>query len=199
MNITDMANWWQGIQSSAGEEGTSYAQFTTIDLRRWFPSSFIPQRHSVASLQTALAFRVDLDQDNSFEKLSQSLHKQYKAPFAFAEDDLSFLNPYMAMAQQIIASGAAPPSSTPYMSSMGVVNDFLAPRYGDWELGNFWISSTILTSDFQIYLWTWKDEMVFSACYNEGYYETNDVDAILTKSRDEMVQGLGIHSLVGGQ
>lgn len=181
----------QAMQSSAGEEGISYAQFTTIDLRRWFPPSFIPHQHSIATLQTALPFRIDLEKDQTFDNLSQSLNKQYRAPFAFA-DDFSFLGPYMAMSRQIIESGAAPPSSTPYLSSMGVVDDFLAPRYGDWELDGFWVSSTMMTGDFQMYLWTWRGRMVFSACYNEGFYESERVDAILKRTRDELLHGLAL-------
>lgn len=75
---------------------------------------------------------------------------------------------------------------------MGVVDDFLARRYGDWELRDYWVSSTMLTGDFQMYLWTWRGKMVFSACYNEAFYETKDVDAILERTRDEMLRGLGV-------
>ncbi|MCJ1268528.1 hypothetical protein MMC22_008416 [Lobaria immixta] len=182
----------QKIQSSAGEEGTSYTQFTTIDLRRWFPPPFSAYQHSVGSLQTALPFATDLSKDSNFETISQSLQNQYKAPFVFANDDFSFLGPYMAISKQILESGGAPPSSTPYLSSMGVVDDFLACRYGDWELRDYWVSSTMLTGDFQMYLWTWRGKMVFSACYNEAFYETKDVDAILEKTRDEMIRGLEV-------
>ncbi|KAI9927007.1 hypothetical protein ASPWEDRAFT_177463 [Aspergillus wentii DTO 134E9] len=182
----------QKIQSSTGEEGTSYTQFTTIDLRRHFPPPFNPHQHSIGSLQTALPLPIDFSTDNTFESISQSLHKQYKNPFVFADNDFGYLGPYMAMSKQILESGGAPPSSTPYLSSMGVVDDFLQPRYGDWELDDFWVSSTMLTGDFQMYLWTWRKRMVFSACYNEAFYGSADVDVVLEKTRDEMITGLGL-------
>ncbi|RYP53009.1 hypothetical protein DL768_001912 [Monosporascus sp. mg162] len=57
-------------QSAAGEEGTSYVQFTTIDLRRYFPASLIPHKHSISSLQTALPLAADLRKDSTFDALS---------------------------------------------------------------------------------------------------------------------------------
>ncbi|KAH7329710.1 hypothetical protein B0I35DRAFT_474276 [Stachybotrys elegans] len=179
------------IQAAAGEEGTSYTQFTTIDLRRWFPSNFSPQEHSVGSLQTALPFAVQVNQQANFDAISQSLHGQYKAPFAFADGDLGFLLPAaMAMSEQV--KKGASPSSTPSLSSMGRVDDFLAQRYGDWVLLDFWISSTMLTGDIQVYLWTWGGCMTLSVCYNEAFYETKEVDDLLQQTRDEMSSGLGI-------
>lgn len=97
----------------------------------------------------------------------------------------------MAMSKQIVESGVVPPSNTPYLSSMGVVDDFLQPRYGDWGLDGFLASSTMLTGDFQMYLWTWRGQMVFSACYNDAFYGTSDVDKILEKTGDEIFSGLG--------
>ncbi|EFQ32283.1 hypothetical protein CGRA01v4_11144 [Colletotrichum graminicola] len=180
----------QRIQSTAGEEGASYVQFTTIDLRRYFPSSFVPHKHSIGSLQTALPLAADVGKDNTFESLSQSLHKQYKAPFAFVDNDFSYLGPYMAMSRQILESGGVPPSSTPSLSSMGVVDDYLERRYGDWEISNFWVSSTMMTGDFQMYLWTFGGKLTFSVCYNEAFYEAEQVDRIMEGTRDEMLRGL---------
>ncbi len=183
----------QKIQSSSSEEaGTSYNQFTTIDLRRHFPAPFTASQHSIGSLQTALPFAADLSKDNTFSTLSHSLHAQYKSPFSFADNDFSYLGPYMSISKQILQSGGVPPSSTPSLSSMGVVDDFLAHRYGDWELGDFWVSSTMLTGDFQMYLWTWRGKMVFSACYNDAFYEAEYADMVLEKTKNEMLDGLGV-------
>lgn len=182
----------QKIQSETGEDGSSYTQFTAIDLRRWFNPPFSPYQHSIASLQTTLPFVVDLGKDSDFDIISESLQKDCKRPFAFANDDFSCLGPGMTMYHQILKSGGAPPSSTPYLSSMGVINDVLAARYGDWELSNYWIGSKILTGNLQIYLWTWRGQMVFSACYNDAFYETQEIDSVLQRMRDEMMKGLGL-------
>lgn len=34
--------------------------------------------------------------------------------------------------------------------------------------------------------------MVFSACYNDAYYGTKEVDTVLETTRDEMIRGLEI-------
>ncbi|OHE95987.1 hypothetical protein CORC01_08680 [Colletotrichum orchidophilum] len=180
----------QKMQSAAGEDGASYVQFTTIDLRRHFPSSFVPHKHSIGSLQTALPLAADLNKNSTFDALSQSLHKQYKTPFAFADNDFGYLGPYMAMSRQILESGGVPPSSTPSLSSMGVVDDYLQPRYGAWEISNFWVSSTMMTGDFQMYLWTFREKLTFSVCYNEAFYDAQQVDRIMESTRDELIQGL---------
>jgi len=55
----------------------------------------------------------------------------------------------MSISKQILQSGgAAPPNRTPYLSSMGVMDDFLAHRCSYWELGDIWVSSTMLMGDF---------------------------------------------------
>ncbi|KAG8405572.1 hypothetical protein J3458_022218 [Metarhizium acridum] len=182
----------QRIQKEKGEAGTTYTQFTTIDLRRWFPEPFRAHQHSIGSLQTALPFAVDLGKESNFDKISQCLQKDYKKPFTFAHDDVSCLVPGMAMYKQMLAAGQVPPTSTRYLSSMGVVDDFISPRYGYWELTKYWVSSTMLTGDFQVYLWTWRGQMVFSACYNEAFYGAARVDGILKAIRDEMEKGLGV-------
>ncbi|KAL2878748.1 hypothetical protein SGCOL_005974 [Colletotrichum sp. CLE4] len=180
----------QKLQSASGEDGSSYVSFTTIDLRRHFPSSFIPQKHSIGSLQTALPLAADLSKDRTFDALSQSLHKQYKAPFAFADNDFGYLTPYMAMSRQILESGGVPPSSTPSLSSMGVVDDYLQRQYGAWGVSNFWVSSTMMTGDFQMYLWTFRGKLTFSVCYNEAFYSADKVDRVMESTRDELVRGL---------
>lgn len=172
--------------------GDSYVQFTTIDLRRHFPASFIPHRDSIGSLQTALPLEAGLGPGTTFGALARALHAKYREPFAFAGDDFGFLAPYMATSRQFLESGGAPPSSTPSLSSMGIVDDYLQGRYGDWEIKDFWISSTMLTGDFQMYLWTFRDRMVFSACYNEAFYSTERADEVLGCTRDEMLSGLGL-------
>ncbi|KAK0379653.1 hypothetical protein CLIM01_02980 [Colletotrichum limetticola] len=180
----------QKLQSEAGEDGSSYVQFTTIDLRRHFPSSFVPYKHSIGSLQTALPLAADLSKDSTFDALSKSLHQQYKAPFAFADNDFGYLTPYMAMSRQILESGGVPPSSTPSLSSMGVVDDYLQRQYGAWEVSNFWVSSTMMTGDFQMYLWTFRGKLTFSVCYNEAFYSMEKVDRVLGSTRDELLLGL---------
>ncbi|KAF4124356.1 hypothetical protein GMORB2_5022 [Geosmithia morbida] len=180
----------QKLQTEAGEDGSSYVQFTTIDLRRHFPSSFIPHKHSVGSLQTALCLASDLDKDSTFDALSQSLHKQYQAPFSFADNDFGYLAPYMAISRQILESGGVPPSSTPSLSSMGVVDDYLQCRYGDWEIADFWVSSTMMTGDFQMYLWTFRGKLTFSVCYNEAFYGADEVDHVMESTRDELLRAL---------
>ncbi|KAI1151389.1 hypothetical protein F4825DRAFT_477082 [Nemania diffusa] len=180
------------IQSAAGEKGTSFAQFTTIDLRRWFPPHFRPREDSIGSLQTALPFAIDLDRDNTFEALSGTLHAHYKDPFAFADHDFNYLTPYMAASKQFLEAGGVPPSSTPSLSSMGKIGDFLADRYGDWELTDFWISSTMLTGDFQMYSWTFRGRLAFSVCYNEAFYDYSDVKAVLDETRHQILTGLGV-------
>lgn len=165
---------------------------TTIDLRRYFPASFIPHQHSIGSLECGIPFAVDLSKDETFEALSKSLQEQYKAPFAFANNDLSFLIPFTAVTTQMLARGELPPSSTPSLSSMGVVDQFLQHRYGDWEIQEFWITSTIMTGDIQVYLWTFRGRMKLSACYNEAFYGIEKVDEVLEGTRNEMLQGLGL-------
>lgn len=102
----------------------------------------------------------------------------------------------MAASKQLLEAGAVPPSSTPSLSSMGVVEELLAREYGDWELTDFWISSTMLTGDIQMYLWTFRGRMTFSVCYNEGFYDIQEVNALLEETKRQLLAGLGIQQAV---
>lgn len=182
----------QKIQLAAGEEGTTYVSVTTIDLRRYFPTAFVPHQHSIGSLECGIPFAADLSSDETFETLSKSLHDQYKAPFAFANNDFNFLTPLTSATTQMLAKGDVPPSSTPSVSSMGIVDRVLQSRYGYWEIKDFWVTSTMLTGDFQMYFWTFRDRIKFSACYNEAFYEIEKVEQILDSTRHEVLRGLGL-------
>ncbi|WQF79038.1 hypothetical protein CDEST_04052 [Colletotrichum destructivum] len=96
----------------------------------------------------------------------------------------------MAIFRQILEGGGVLPSSTPSLSSMGPVDEYLKPRYGDWEISNFWFSSTMTTGDFQMYQWTFRQKLTFSVCYNEAFYGAEKPDRIMESTRNEMLRGL---------
>jgi hypothetical protein len=161
--------------------------------------------HSIGSLQTALPFSASLDpnstkqtNETTFFTLAHSLNTQYRSPFSFTTTptdsslDFSFLMPYMSTSTQLLSSGGIPPSSTPSLSSMGVVSEILQEKYGEWEVRSFWVSSTMMTGDFQMYCWTFRGRMTFSVCWNEAFYSMGMVDAVLEGTKVEMLAGLGI-------
>jgi hypothetical protein len=96
----------------------------------------------------------------------------------------------MSVSLQLLASGGIPPSSTPSLSSMGVVSDILKDVYGNWKIGRFWISSTMMTGDIQMYCWTFRDQMTFSVCWNEAFYSNELVDELLEETKNQMLAGL---------
>ncbi|KPM43912.1 hypothetical protein AK830_g2614 [Neonectria ditissima] len=178
------------IQAAAGEDGSAFTTFTNFDLRRWFPESFDAAGIFAGPYHIALPVSVDLD-GKEFVEIARDLSKNYKDPMAFAQGDLNFIPPTIAACEEIFKMGPAP-SSTPVLSSMGVIDNYLKRNQGDWKICEYWLADTMLSAEIQSFLWTWREELVLSGSYNAAYYETQEVDRFLEAIKEKLLQGLGI-------
>ena len=78
-----------------------------------------------------------------------------------------------------------PAPSEPVLSSVGVIDDYLKPRYGDIVVKDFWLGLEMVTQQLAIHVWTWQGRMTLSAVYNEAFYEEAFVKGFL-----EQVMGI---------
>ncbi|KAK7420762.1 hypothetical protein QQX98_002566 [Neonectria punicea] len=140
------------IQASAGEDGRTFTTFTNFDLRRWFPKSFDAARIFAGPYHIALPFSVDMD-NKTFKDIAQDLTKEYKNPMEFADGDVNFIPSVITACEEIFKAGPAP-SSTPILSSMGVIDNYLKRQQGDWRIEDYWLADTMLSAEIQSFLWT---------------------------------------------
>ena len=84
-----------------------------------------------------------------------------------------------------------PVSSEPVLSSMGVVDSYLKPKFGGIQLKDFWIGVETTTPQVTCHLWTWQGKMKLSACYNETFYDDGFIHDFLKRVIDILITELG--------
>ena len=88
-----------------------------------------------------------------------------------------------------------PPLSEPVLSSLGIMDPYLDAVHGDVEINDFSLGGEIVTQQIFCHLWTWRGEMVVSACYNEAFYEPRFVQGFLAKLGDILLAELEIGNI----
>lgn len=192
----------QAIQSSSTTctpAGTQFASFGNFDLRRYFPPSASSDTHNISNHHTILPIVVSTTDSGgvakSFVDIAKELDIFYKTDLASSPDLLPAL-PFLVRA---LVPGAMSPmtqGSTPALSSLGVVDRMISGRYkgekGTWKVEDVWFGNTVLGPWLECFMWTWKGELVVSACYNGGFYEESEVDAFHQKVIEVLKGGLGM-------
>jgi hypothetical protein len=177
------------IQAASREDGTTYTSFTNYDLRQYFPASFEPRSQPVSCYHGAVPLRIELG-SKSFDEVSAAIKKSYMAEFQ--PNNIGTLPAMAGMLPPAFAKGP-PPSSTPVLSSLGVVDQFLSHSFGPhWEVENIWVADTMLSAEIEAFLWTWKGQIVLSGSFNSAYYTNAEVRAFLERVEGEMIRGLGV-------
>ncbi|RYP67275.1 hypothetical protein DL770_008642 [Monosporascus sp. CRB-9-2] len=203
----------------------SYAAFGPVDLRRPLLArgiEYSSQPYGV--LLTGLPICIEGLANGSkgptkdFATVARELHAVYSqdsARFWDLDDDsgksVSLLELVELYLGQLIKLCAAPipdnfpPVTAPDLSSLGKVERYLRHEYpfGDdpeskVEVVDFWIGNEIMTRALQFHLWSWKDELVLSATWNQSFYNKGFVATTLNKIMRELYIGLRIDKLDKG-
>ena len=85
------------------------------------------------------------------------------------------------------------PPSEPLLSSLGVVDRYIQPRYGDKvEVNDFWMAVEMLTRQVELHVWTFQGDLTLSASFNENFYEGEFIESFLSKIQAILLQGLNV-------
>ncbi|KAL1869973.1 hypothetical protein VTK73DRAFT_2894 [Phialemonium thermophilum] len=172
------------------QAGTNWSSFTNFDLRRYFPGDFDPRQNVVSTYSTGFPFNVERPMELGFDALAKHLHHAYQT--ALDDEKLRGLFAYPKPLLEFFAKHTAP-SSTPVLSSIGIVERFLHREYGsEWVVDDVWIGNSMLSPEIETFLWRWRDEITLSGSCNLSYYDKKDVDRFLHEVRQELLTGLGI-------
>lgn len=58
---------------------------------------------------------------------------------------------------------------------MGVIENFIAPTHGLFELHNPWITGEELGTGLGVFLGTWRGQLSLSAAYNAAWHDDKEV------------------------
>ncbi|KAF2010594.1 hypothetical protein BU24DRAFT_400052 [Aaosphaeria arxii CBS 175.79] len=81
------------------------------------------------------------------------------------------------------------------MSSMGRVDEIVAPEVGRFRVGDVWVTGEELGNGLGLFLGTFKGELTVSAAWNDAWHEEKEVLDFLERCRDIVFEGLEIGSI----
>ena len=104
-----------------------------------------------------------------------------------------YLEEMMAVYARLSSLEGAVPACEPQLSSLGIVDGVLGGGgEGGVEVEGFWMGVEVLLRQVVVFVWTWRGEMVLSACFNEAFYTRGFVGGFLEDIQRVLVEGLGI-------
>jgi hypothetical protein len=178
------------IQAATGEPGTTYTSFVNYDLRKYFPATFDPRSQPISCYHSGTPLQVK-PEGKSFDQISNALRETYQTEFISI--NVRSLPTMVDMMLPTFASGGPPPSSTPVLSSLGIVEQFLGHSFGPhWKVDDVWVADIMMSAEIEAFLWTWKGQIVLSGSFNLAYYSKAEVQAFLARVKGELLGGLGI-------
>ena len=165
--------------------------------------------HTISGPSLALDFTIpsltelgtitkDQRQDE-FTNLAEQV-KSYYHRIRDSPDSLALAPSCWSMATPHIADPTATetpvpaPNSTPSVgiSSMGVIDRIISPRYGALEIDNPWVSGEELGTGFGVFLGSWEGSLKVSAVFNDAWHDGEEVEAFLRRVRGVVWKGLGL-------
>ncbi|KAH6631352.1 hypothetical protein F5144DRAFT_531955 [Chaetomium tenue] len=182
--------------------GTQFACFGNFDLRRYFPAS-PSQSGEEEDAPTALSNHhgvlphvVDASPGRSFSAMARELGAFYGQDLGRVDAEVwSALGP---MVRRLVpefaalAAGAESQETTPALSSLGVVDEFVKGRYGDWGVEEVWCGDTVTGPWLEHFMWAWKGRLVLNSCYNPAFYSAEEVGEFNKTVLEVLLDGLGV-------
>lgn len=181
------------IQAAAGQPGKTFSSMTNLDLRRYFSGNFDPHSFAICCYHTGLPAVVDVSNDIFMEIAAQLKHFYANETFSGPGSKMPAMPEYSRILSSIFGAGI-PKSSTPVLSSLGVLDTWVNAIYGGGKLAvkNIWLADTMNSAQIEAFLWTWQGEMVLSGSCNASYYMPADVDEFLAQVKSVLLGGLNI-------
>ncbi|ORY60969.1 uncharacterized protein BCR38DRAFT_443055 [Pseudomassariella vexata] len=187
--------------SGAGARvGTQFACFGNFDLRRYFPASdatSLPDAYALSNHHGVLPYVVTPD-GKTFSQVARELASFYQQDLPKADAEVwSALGPMIRM---LVPEFTRTPleETTPALSSLGVVDNFINSLYvdaegkGGWRIEDVWFGDTVTGPWLECFMWAWQGRLSVNTCYNPAYYTHAEVDEFNQLVQEKMLEGLGV-------
>ncbi|KAJ5719783.1 hypothetical protein N7493_007361 [Penicillium malachiteum] len=162
-----------------------FVAWSLFDLRRFLPPPFNGAEHAPSIRIASLPIIVKAH--GSWSEISSPLNDLNRTSWDVKESDKMFVrDPLNRKATDMFKMAAAhpdvapPPSSEPFMSSMGIFDDVVKHGYGHFSVENVAILCGTLTPAICLHIWSWKDALHISSTYNVAYYNSDIILRYLT-------------------
>ncbi|RBR26099.1 uncharacterized protein FIESC28_01127 [Fusarium coffeatum] len=176
-------------REKTGKAGDVWASCANIDARRFFPEEYTAELKRVACHYTLLPLYVPISAE-TFDKTAIELSDYYRKALKHPDAEGALCVPAaMPLYMQTVAEGAAF-LRTPLLTSLGIVEDFMGHRFGEWEIEDFWLANTMMPPSVQVFIWTWRGQVVFGGSWNEAMFGADVIEGLLERTEDILSKGL---------
>lgn len=176
----------------------NYTSWGTFDLRPYLQSPYNSVAHPVSVYSVGLPLSL---KPSTFSSNAVYLHSYYKQLSSSPSPNAklpSYLAEYVRkMTDSVKQSTPAstPATATPVLISLGKIDDYIDRTYGDdIELSDFFLATEVLTRQLTFYVWTWRDSMSFSICYNGRFHTEDFVSNFVERVKGVLFEGLELTS-----
>ncbi|KAJ3542399.1 hypothetical protein NM208_g4121 [Fusarium decemcellulare] len=175
-----------------GKAGDTLVAFTNLDARRYFGEAYAHELRRVACHFSIMPLNLPID-PSTFDKTVGQLSDYYRKALdhPIAEGVLECLPAALPVYLKATAEGAAF-TKTPWLTALGIVEDFMGRSFGPWEVKDFWLANTMMSPLVQLLLWTWRGQVVIGGAFNEAFYDGDVVEALLRRSEQILLYSLGL-------
>ncbi|OQE38650.1 hypothetical protein PENCOP_c008G02504 [Penicillium coprophilum] len=138
-----------------------------------------------------------IKEDEFLEVIEQV--KRYYLEIRDDKEHISLAPHYWALSTPAYPAGpdvppvpAANDAPSVSISSMGVVDNILAPTHGQFELESPWVTGEELGTGLGLFLSTFRGCMCLSAAYNDAWHDKNEVAKFVRECNELVVRSLGL-------
>lgn len=167
---------------SLEDQHSDYTTVLSINLRKYLQPPYRTKAHACQTYVTSITPRVL--RNSNFSGRATALVGDYNNWHSqqFMKS-LRLIYKYHSDAVLARQSQAPPPSGV-FLSSLGVVEQYLTGDYGnDIHVGGFRFGVTIMTRQMLLYPWTFRGRFNLSVNYNEAYYDSITAREVLDRVR----------------
>ncbi|KAI1475848.1 hypothetical protein F4774DRAFT_395528 [Daldinia eschscholtzii] len=188
--VLETARYYNQEEGGAAKANQAkYKSWAAFDLRKYCLPS--PDSSSHAPSIRMVAFPLIADPAASWETLASKFQAYYAQSLVPPDSEAIFVRvPYVEKATAMLAT--APPTTEPNLSNLGVLENYVKERYGDFEVRNVALAVHMLSPQLYVHAWSWGGEMRVSICYNEAFYEERFVQEWLEAVKANLLKNLEV-------
>jgi hypothetical protein len=171
--------------------------------------------HSVSGSSLALDLKIPSiserskdcypDLEEARKEFSTLVHqvRDFYAPIRNSRENLTLAPSFWSMATPHIPdptskwslnTSVPTPNQSPSVSisSMGKLDNIIAPQYGSFSAKNPWVTGEELGTGIGVFLGTWQGQLQLSAAYNEAWHDREEVQEFLEGCCGTVWKGLDL-------
>ncbi|KAI1400262.1 hypothetical protein F4819DRAFT_497477 [Hypoxylon fuscum] len=191
----------------ASVAGANYALASTALVNKHYASTvrftlrpYLPEPYSTSAFATGLYTMVwmkRVESEASWAERLQDYQAEYRKGVTreFLDSHREYAAQLGALIRNLPQGGGQPPSDVD-ISSIGIAEKLIRRSYGTTEAG-FEVKAVsvgveILSRQAVTFVWTFRDQLNFSAVYNESFHSADQMNQFVATVRSQLLEGLGV-------